>query len=96
MNVVYEWDRETIDEHGDIVDHNHADKLSDIINDEGVLVLVRDECCPESGSVEDRQWAYVSNGKLPEYFAYAGIDGPEYTQVRVPKRFHQELRRLSQ
>ena len=88
MPVNYEWDRETVDEHGDIIDHNHANKLKDIINDDGVLVLVRD-VYTEANGVECRSWAYVDeNNFLPEFFTDA-FDKPV---AKVPQRFDKELR----
>ena len=36
--------------------------------------------------LEDRQWAYIEDGKLPEEF-----DGGE----KVPKRFHEEVERYT-
>ena len=81
MKVQYEWDREWVDEHGDVQDHNHSKKVLPLIAEEGDLVLVRD-VVDEFGSVEDRQWAYVKDGKLPEEFCGG---------ARVPKRFHSEL-----
>lgn len=89
MKVQYEWDRETVDSHGDIVDHNHSEKLAHIIEDKGALVLVRDEYTEENG-VEHREWAYVEGGKLPENFEDAfGKKGS-----RVPQRYHKELARF--
>ena len=88
LRAIYEWDYETIDEFGDVLDHNHADKLSsyepsEITND---LVLVRDTV-DELDIIKDREWAYVKDGKLPEFFKDAmGNNG-----ARVPKRFHKEL-----
>lgn len=89
--IIYEWDIETVDEHGDIQDHDHRDKLSeyhkDDINKDTVLVLVRDRGNDEEG-VLDRQWAYTTivDGKhtLPTHFE----DG---RGCKVPKRFHTEL-----
>ena len=88
LTLRYEWDRETVDEHGDILDHDHRDTLSDFIDpmrpDER-LVLVRDMFCEFDGLV-DRGWAYVEDGKLPTRFD----DGCVETHA-VPKRFHKEL-----
>lgn len=87
--VIYEWCYETIDEHGDILDNDHADKLSDFSEDRRTkqLCLVRNEGNNEDG-LQDRYWAYVKNGKLPEFFE----DGAGHLiNISVPKRFHTEL-----
>jgi hypothetical protein len=88
-SISYEWDYETVDEFGDILDHNHADKLSQFTDQDKTdsLVLVRDEGNENEGVV-NRSWAYVKEGKLPEYFKDAA--GCEVS--KVPKRFHLELK----
>lgn len=86
MVVWYEWDIEEY-EGEDIVDHNHADKFSELpkLKENEKLVLVRN-------TEDSRLWAYVENNKLPEYFARPEADGNYYaTDVKVPKRFHKEL-----
>lgn len=82
MTVSYEWDIETSDEHGDI-EHDFLDGLAHLPPLEAgqELVLVR-EMLNEFGSVEDRQWAYAFDGKLPEVF-----DGG----IKVPKKFAREF-----
>lgn len=100
QKTVYEWDVETWDEHDDIQDHAHSDKLEagmldtctyiDENNDAITphLVLVRDVWelfSEEDGDLKYRDWAYVKDGKLPEEF----MDG-----IKVPKRFHEELARV--
>ncbi len=81
MQTYYEWDKERIDEHGDIIDHDFADALKDLKNREGILVLVRDD-------PHGRSWAYVEDGKLPEYF----VDAFGNQTAKVPQRFHKELK----
>ena len=81
QTIYYEWDKERIDEHGDIIDHSFADSLKDLKNHEGILVLVRD--APRS-----RSWAYVEDEKLPEYF----LDAFGNQTAKVPQRFHRELK----
>jgi hypothetical protein len=89
--VLYEWDREIVDANGDVIDHNHSDKLRVIADDPGRLVLVRDEIDRYEGLV-DRYWAYANNGKLPEFFEdERGCEGP-----KVPKRFHAELAKIKE
>lgn len=88
MKVAYEWCYEVTDEHGDIIDSNFADKLSDFSKtEEGELVLVRNEG-DEINGLEDRQWAYVKNGKLPLKFSDARN---QEIDIDVPKRFFKEL-----
>ena len=95
----YEWDIETLDEYGDIENHDHRDKLSEfpLNHFDGDkarfdLVLVRDVGSEHEG-VTDRLWAYVFFCKstdvfrLPEFFSDCGED----TRTRVPKRFQKEL-----
>lgn len=89
IKVQYEWDYETVDENGDVIDHCHNRKLSGFYPQDitDTLVLVRDTCEVEGGEfwgVLDRTHAYVENGELPDYFD----DG-----YPVPKRFHAELKR---
>lgn len=100
--VSYEWDIETCDHHGDIEDHDHADRLEDhLSNHPGLrlahnesLVLVRD-LGNEYDGVVDRAWAYAYEGDdgdyhLPDCF----VDGErELPNMRVPQRYHAELRR---
>lgn len=87
--VIYEWDYETVDEHGDIQDHNHSDNFPGLPTEPNVkLVLVRDEWDGVSkdfnatASLKHRSWAYVENGKLPTEFD----DG-----TPVPKKFFKHL-----
>lgn len=88
MQTLYEWDYETVDVHGDVQDHNHADKLSMFTDSDKTdsLVLIRNSGNEAEGLTE-RYWAYVKNGKLPEYFQ----DSNENNICKVPARFHAEL-----
>lgn len=97
--VTYEWDVEDVtadDGEEEVLDHHHADKLSeyppDVLNSNvpavtKKLVLVRDDSRPDG---DGRLWAYVKTGELPEFFEDAY---QEETDVKVPKRFHVELRK---
>jgi hypothetical protein len=101
MTVIYEWDCETqttqeTDEHeaGEVIDHRHGESYAQVAafaaetappGTQYALVLVRDD---DAG----RSWAYVENGKLPEFFHDA--DGAQ--GARVPKRFHAEVARSNQ
>ena len=96
LRVYYEWDFESVDCDGNIVDHNHFDKLDpgtiDLKDDlpgdirYRSLVLVRD-VWRDDGELVDRTWAYVRNGKLPEFTQCAY----QTDQHKVPKRFHTAL-----
>lgn len=100
MPTYYEWDVESVDEHGDIQDHDHCDTLKGYgvtfkpseVSKSQQLVLVRD-VCDQFGSVEDRTWGYVDieSMTLPEYTKDAlGCEG-----FKIPKKFHAELKRWS-
>jgi hypothetical protein len=97
MTVIYEWDCElqtTVDseEHevGEVLDHRFKasyqsakDFIDTTVPDEGckfVAVLVRTDD-------DKRAWAYVEDGKLPEYF----LDAYDSEYRRVPKAFHAEV-----
>jgi hypothetical protein len=98
MAVIYEWDCETVAdgdtpsfEDGEVIDHCHAAVYQDVLKRAKTdapagfrheVVLVRDD-------EEGRSWAYVENGKLPEFFTDA--DGADAS--KVPQRFHQEVGR---
>lgn len=91
MTITYEWDMETVDEHGAVQDHHHAGKVADLPHwtdqKTQALVLVRDDDNPDTP--QPRLWAYVDfeSMRLPEFFEGAGVE----TAVRVPARFHVEL-----
>ena len=92
-SIVYEWDVETIDEYGDIIDHDHLGELSEInlsdLAENERLVLVRDIWEQLEGktwnngySLKHRSWCYVEGDVLPLEFD----DGE-----KVPQRFHKEF-----
>ena len=86
----YEWDIETLDEFGDIEDHEHSEKLRPYhfnLEPNQQLVLV---CDHWQGGWMYRSWAYVVDGELPEHFedAYQNAEG------KVPQRFHKELAKM--
>ena len=86
--TTYEWTLETL-ENDEIVDSDFSDKLTFDKNDLSGkdLGLVRNEG-NEADGLTDRYWAYVKDGKLPEYFS----DGNnENIGIKVPQRFHKEL-----
>ncbi|KKM43794.1 hypothetical protein LCGC14_1562570 [marine sediment metagenome] len=97
--IRYEWDYEILDKYGDIIDHNFFDKCPGQPRkwqtkdaDRICLVLVRYEVegLPSdfelTGDIKLTSWAYVKNGSLPGFFD----DG-----VKVPQRFHQELKKTT-
>jgi hypothetical protein len=94
--VIYEWciEHYTDDEYQDIVDNHFSDSLTfkeiEFEANDGEktrLVLVRNEGNDDNG-LEDRHWAYVEDGKLPQFFSDAM---GEFIAYEVPKRFHKEL-----
>lgn len=97
MAVTYEWDCETVAagdseqfEDGEVIDHAHGATYKEVLawsaanppqaGFRHALVLVRDDD-------EGRSWAYVEDGKLPQYFTDA--DGAD--AAKVPQRFHREV-----
>lgn len=89
IKVAYEWTLETVED-GDIVDSNFVDSLTEINNADLTgkdLGLVRNEG-NENDGVTNRLWAYVKDGKLPDYFQDAYLQN---TSIKIPARFHKEL-----
>lgn len=85
--VVYEWSLETIDENEDIIDSDFSDKPFAEIGETQRMCLVRNEG-NEIDGLTDRYWAYVVDGKLPEYFE----DGSGYEiDIKVPDKYHTQL-----
>lgn len=68
--VIYEWSVETVDEFGDIEDSSFYDTIEEVpaLEDNHRLCLVRNEGNDNDG-LTNRLWAYVVDGKLPEYFS---------------------------
>jgi hypothetical protein len=104
MAVGYEWAVEQValkdfSDHyeGDIVDVNHfttfAEAKAYADNEEAWyrndLVLIRNEYTPGQEGIDDRSWAYMENGRLPERFEYGG----EETGNKVSQKFHKEVER---
>lgn len=83
-------------EAGEIYDHNFANKAIDALKNvlQGSedprigfrLVLVRN-VIDNFGGLEERSWAYVEDGKLPEHF----LDAFDKQTAKVPLRFITEL-----
>ena len=94
--VQYEWDYEVVDKNGDIIDHNHADTLLELVHflershlGPGRAVLVRD-AWRSDGELTGRLWAYIEDGELPEFFDGAGVP----TALSVPRWAHREIKKL--
>ena len=90
MRTYYEWDVEEVDSDGDVSDHDFDEKLSVLlkahpIGENESLVLVYN-LGSELDGIQDRAWAYVKEGELPEEFDNG---------YRVPMRFHHELSRVA-
>ena len=73
--VSYEWDIETVDEFGDIQEHASAKRLNEFPPEDlqlaiktGNLALIRNTWIDygdgENGELDDKSWAYVSDGRL--------------------------------
>lgn len=89
--ITYEWTLEELED-GDIIDSDFTDTLkADWINrpntDLGLLYREGNEVDGET----DRYYAYVREGKLPEYFSNE-LNQP--LGIKVPQRFHKELANL--
>lgn len=81
--IIYEWSLETIDEHGDIIDSDFSNSPFELIAANQRMCLVRNEGNEVDG-LTDRLWAYVVDGKLPEYFTDSNDCEVGY---RVPLKF---------
>ena len=81
--ISYEWDLETIDENGDIVNHDHSYTLKELnkISRNQRLVLVCDQV-DGWGNLTKRSWADVDDDALPQSFDCGR---------KVPQKFHREL-----
>lgn len=102
MSVVYEWRLETrtsYEDEDEIID-TYADELPILIQmalegdlEEGEfyrICLVRDRL-DKFTSVEERFWAYVKGGNLPELFEDAfGLEAS-----KVPKQYHEEFKKAT-
>ena len=92
--VVYEWVLEWTDEYGEIVDVEYRKDLGDLIpimrpddvppSCNPQLALMRDKCCDGSGSIEERDYAYVNNWQLPEMIG----------RFKTPKKYHELINKF--
>lgn len=91
--IRYEWTIELIDPGGDIIESDFSDSLKELpiwtpANSHKVDVGLVMNSGTEVTGIEDRLWAYIKNGILPEYFSNAQLSETGY---KVPARFHKEL-----
>jgi hypothetical protein len=87
MTTVYEWIREEVDEHGDIVNTEHftTRRAAEAGRGETDAVGLTRDVFSEIDGLVDRLWAYVRpDGTLPSHFSNAR--GGE-TGYAVPKRY---------
>jgi len=89
--TAYEWTLEELED-GDVIDTWQSDTLHYLsemhatFQDENrALCLVRRVGNDRDGELS-RHYAYVEGGQLPEYF--------QDTQIKVPARFHAELKQF--
>ncbi len=95
MSMNYEWDVEliiTYDENtNDVEEHYFQDTYADCLKQaaepledgysyEIVLVATSDDG-------DERWWAYIEDGKLPEFFE----DAYQRKMRKIPQRFHEEV-----
>lgn len=98
QRITYEWTVEQVnaDEHEDIEDVYAVDSYAEARRATPLdgcftrICVVRDRF-DAAGELVYRCWAYVTDGRLPECFEGAGYD----TDIRVPKRFHNEIANTS-
>jgi hypothetical protein len=94
--VHYEWDVEILTaceseqyEENEVLDHHFQDSFADCIKElaqpleEGLRRAVVLVCDDDNG----RSWAYLEDGKLPEYF----VDAYQNQARKVPQKFHKEV-----
>lgn len=98
MSTTYEWDIETLDDSGDVIDHDQRAMLSSFDKShlqqaikENRLSLVRDV---NDGGLDSRSWAYAcpSCGMLNENM----LDSDGRVVARVPSRFFKEFAKATE
>lgn len=87
MTTDYEWCVEEMDGE-DIVDNHFCDDYAECVehSEAGDAIALVCSIGNESEGLQDRDWAYVVDGKLPGEFPAMGR--------KVPKRFHAEVAKL--
>lgn len=96
MSFYYEWDVETEDDNENI-DHHFCESAREalqVASQVGGQVVLTWSSGNDMNGVTDRAWAYVKDGRLPEFFSIPSANG-DYAPMgqKVPGRFHDELRR---
>lgn len=89
LQISYEWTVEVMQD-GDIVDSSFYDNFADIPADDFTnndIGLVRNEGNEMQGVV-NRYWAYLKDGKLPEYFTN---ELGESVNIKIPAKYHAEI-----
>lgn len=92
--TTYEWTLEEMKD-GEIVDSQFQDILNDIPKEYlsgNDLGLVRYEGNERDG-VTHQLWAYMKDGRLPEYFTNSMGESVDY---KVPIKYHNELKKYMQ
>jgi len=107
--VNYEWVIEHEDEHGDIIDLDFGDKISDFRKDDfepidgcvkATLLLVRNEYTDHEGVLDRTQALPNDDGVLAfgDWHPTDDFDEPmiwhEYPNMKVPKKLQEEYRRF--
>jgi hypothetical protein len=88
MTATIEWLIEEIDEHDDIVNVNHAETYAQAVQFANGVSKVRIGLVRDLPRLGGRSWAYIVDGKLPEYFTDAYDDNT----ARVPLKYHNAVR----
>ncbi len=91
VRINYEWDIETTDVHGDIVDHDHDSSIRSLMDRhtlaEGESIVLVVSWGDESTGIIDREWAYAVAGVAGGWTLPVEFDGGH----KVPKKFHAQL-----
>jgi hypothetical protein len=85
----YEWDIETVDADGDVIDHNHRDRVHEFDGEELTMAVAEDgrRLCLVRNDASGRSWAYVKDGDLADTF----LDAYEKPVAKVPARYRAEF-----
>lgn len=88
MPAIIEWLVEEIDENDDIVNVHHAETYSQAVQWAADAPKARIGLVRDLPRLDGRSWAYIVDGKLPEYFTDAYDD----QTAKVPQKYHNALR----
>lgn len=85
----YEWDIETVDADGDVIDHDHRDRVHEFDGEDLTMAVAEDgrRLCLVRDDARGRSWAYVTNGELADTF----LDAYEKPVAKVPTRYRAEF-----